>query len=356
MRLPRLICTLGTTTDDASVLMGMAAHGMGMARLNTAYATLDELGARIDDLRAVCEVPVLLDLKGPQLRVDCTTERRDPATGRVVQRPCRYPIAAGELVYVGFQSGPVRFNWDFRDDLEPGALVTFANGTIRTRVADPEAEGIEPAADAVLLRILDAGDGHMTPQMGANVPGRALHVPSLSARDLRAVELGIAQQVEAYALSFVRRPGDLLHLHEVLVEHGDSDALLVAKIEEPLGIEHLEDIVTAGRGCGRRLAVMVARGDLFEELPPERLFAVQRDLVARCRALAVPSIVATGLLRSMVDSPRPSRAEVCDVAAALTDGADALMLSDETSNSRHPVEATATLARLIEEYGGRPCT
>lgn len=354
---PQIIGTLGTTTDDPAVLSALAEAGMGMARINTAYARKSEIEERIVRCTAATGLPIMLDLKGRQIRVDCTTTRQDPSTGQSIERPCRYPIAAGELIRVGFGavSGlPVRFNLDFEGDLETGDLVTFDNGTIRTRMIDPRAHGIEPLPHAVLLEVIDAGGGQMNPQMGANVPGKRLSLPSLSERDALMVAQGVARGVPCYALSFVQSGADLLQLHQALLAHGDAVASLVAKIEEPVGIAALEEIVETGRRTGRDIAVMVARGDLFVELPREQLPEVQRDLLMRCRALAAPSIVATGLLMSMTDSPTPARSEVCDVAAALSQGASALMLSDETSNSRHPVAAVQFLATMWARCGGSP--
>lgn len=344
---PRIVATLGTTTDDPAVLAAMVKAGMGMARLNSAYAALDEVRQRAR-LAQAAGVPVMLDLKGPQLRIDCTTEKRDEQ-GTLTTVPCRYPVAPGEVICVGFGRGPVRFNHAF--DLDPGDVVTFDNGTIRTVVIAPAARGFAPQQDAVLLEVVEAGGGKLAPGMGANVPGKRLDVPQLSARDRQAIALGVELQLGWYALSFVRDAGDVLHLDEALRQAGDLAAGLTLKIEEQSGIDRLEAIVAAARGTGRPTAVMIARGDLFVELPWTQLPAIQADLLRRCRALGVPAIVATGLLLSMQHSPVPARSEVCDVAAAAS--ADAFLLSDETSNSQFPVAAVRALAELIAVYGGR---
>ena len=344
---PRIIATLGTTTDDPAVLAAMVAAGMGMARINSAYASLDELRQRVG-LAHAAGVPVMLDLKGPQLRIECTTEKRDEH-GNLTTVPCRYPVAQGEVICVGFEHGPVHFNSTF--DLDPGDVVTFDNGTIRTRVIDPAARGFAPPENAVLLEVIDAGAGKLAPRVGANVPGRRLDVPQLSGRDLQTIALGVELHVGWYALSFVRDAADVLHLDAALRRAGDAAAGLTIKIEEQGGIDRLESIVEAARGTARPLAVMIARGDLFVELPWSRLPAIQADLLQRCRALGVPAIVATGLLLSMQHSPVPARSEVCDVAAAAS--ADSFLLSDETSNSKFPVAAVRALAELIAVYGGR---
>jgi pyruvate kinase len=283
--------------------------------------------------------------------VACTTEKIDPKSGRPVVRPCRYPIARGDRIYVGFGEGPVCFNYDFAGDLAVGDLITFENGTIRTQVLDGEAVGLERRPQAVLLEVLEEGSGRMSPSMGASVPGKLLHVPRLSPRDGEAIAFGCRKGIEWYALSFTREPEDLLHLDRALAAAGDRQAGLIAKIEEASGIAGLEAIVEAGRNRGRPMAVMIARGDLFIELPWVKLAAVQTDLIGRCRRIGVPAIVATGLLLSMQHGPAPSRSEVCDVAAAVTGGADSLLLSDETSNGKNPARAVETLAKLLAEYG-----
>ncbi len=340
MSFPEIICTLGTTTDDAAVVADMKTAGMGLARINSAYATLHELRARVE-LAQAAGVAVMLDLKGPQLRVDCTTEKNG------VEVPCRYPIAEGEVIVVGFASGPVRFNYDFAADLQVGDLITFDNGTIRTRVVDPAARGLAAPEHGVLLEVLVAGGGRMTPQMGANVPGKRLNVPHLSERDLQVIALGVEKNVDWYALSFAREAEDVRFLDEALAHAGANRAGIIVKVEEPRGIANLEAIVAAIRKSGRPAAVMIARGDLFVELPRAQLPIVQADLLRRCSTVEVPSIVATGLLLSMQHGPTPARSEVCDVAAALDGGADSLMLSDETSNGKNPAAAVRVLAELL---------
>ncbi len=350
--LPKIVCTLGTTTDDAELLVRMVDLGMGLARINTAYASMEQMAQRIALLRSVSRVPLMLDIKGPQLRLHCTTERVDPDTGETVVRPCPYPISRGELIYVGLGQGPVCFNHGgFADDLQAGDLVTFDNGRIRARVVAPEDEGVDPLDGAVLLVVQEEGGGRLTPRMGANIPGKYLNVPRLSRRDLAALDMGVELGVEWFALSFARDERDVANLHRELARRGERDAGLILKVEDRFGVANLETMVQQVRQTGRPLAVMIARGDLFVELPPESLPGVQRDLLARCRSLEVASMVATGLLLSMQQGPRPARSEVCDVAAALSDGADSLMLSDETSNGKNPDLAVAMLARLVTEYG-----
>ena len=346
--IPAVVCTLGTTTDDPEVLAGMAAAGMGLARINTAYVGPDAIARRLE-LLAATGVPALLDLKGRQLRVDCTTMRT--IDGVEVERPVRYPIAVGDVIAVGFATGPVRFNHVFGGDLSPGDTVLFDNGTIRTTVLDPAERGLVASPSAVFLVVDDAGGGKMTPGMGANVPGKRLHVPCLTDRDRAAIVVGVEHGVAWYALSFVQDGTDLQTLHEALLAHGDGNSGLVAKLEDDVGIDALDGICAAATRLGRPFAVMVGRGDLFVELGPLGLFDAQRRIVETCVRNRVPAIVATGLLASMTDHATPTRAEVCDAAGALAMGAVSLMLSDETSNSRHPVAATRALADIVRRYG-----
>lgn len=354
MTFPRIVCTLGTTTDDPAVLAAMHAAGMGLARVNTAYASGEELTRRLDGLRAAAPgVPALFDLKGPQLRVSCTTEKTDPATGATVTVPCRYPIARGDLIFIGFdETSPVRFNHDVEADLEPGDRMLFANGTITARVEDAASRGLEPRARAVLLEVEDAGEGRLNPFTGASVPGKRLSAPALGPRDLAAIETGVAAKVEWWALSFTRDAADVRALDAALREAGDTTGGICPKLEEPSGVARLEEIVAAVRAAGRPVAVMIGRGDLFLEFPHAQLARVQSDLVRRCRALDAPSIVATGLLLSLQTGRTPARSEVCDVAAAVREGATSLLLSDETSNGKDPAHAVRVLADLVHTYGG----
>ena len=191
VEMPKIICTLGTTTDDEAVMRQMIKYGMAAARINTAYATIPEYKKRIDAVRQLAKIPIILDLKGSQIRL-LTDDK--------------YRIEPGDEFTVSFQGGPIAFNYDFYGEMSPGEQVLFENGTIRTLVA-------EKKNHLLVLRVIEAGEGHLRNHMGVNVPGRVFQgIPLLSGKDLEVIKFGIEEKVEYLAISFVRETEDALSL------------------------------------------------------------------------------------------------------------------------------------------------
>ncbi len=339
MRRPKIIATLGTTTDSRKVLEQMVAEGMSCARMNTAYATIDEYQQRLDLLREVASIDVMMDIKGPQVRLSA-------------DQP--YQIDPGDIVYVGFADEPLHFNKDFYSDVNAGDEVLLENGTIRTRITTKQDRRLS-------LRIDEAGEGMIRRQMGVNVPGRYLNVPKLSQKDCEVIDFSVRNSVEYIALSFVRDYSDIYNLQDTIRHYkaghdSQHDVRIIAKIEDRNGIENLPDILKQSRKSGIPLSVMVARGDLYVELPKGVLPYAQEEMISLCSRNRIFVITATGILESLQYQREPTRAEVCDVYNALLQGSDALMLSGETSNSVDPVNAVRKLAGLIDDhmtnYGG----
>jgi pyruvate kinase len=333
MKKPKIICTLGTTTDDKRVLEEMVKAGMQCARMNTAYATIPEYQERLDLLREVADVDVMMDIKGPQVRLAADNA---------------YPIEEGDIIYAGFKDEPIHFNKDFYQDVKIGDRLLIENGTIETKV---RSKGNRRLA----LDIVEPGEGVIHKQMGVNVPGRYLHVQRLSKKDLQVANFAVENDVEYIALSFVRKYSDVANLQRAINilknKHGkDNDIGIVAKIEDGYGITNLQDIIGKSRQAGINLSVMVARGDMYVELPRGQLPYAQEGIIQVCRENNVFVITGTGVLESLQYQQHPTRAEVNDVYNAMVQGSNALMLSGETSNSCDPANATRVLAGLIDGY------
>ncbi len=327
----KVVGTLGPASREPAVLAALVGAGLDVARLNFSHGTPAEHARTLADLREAAAragrpVAVLQDLAGPKIR-----------TG---------PLAAGEVELAPGQAftltarpvpGDARevgLTWPgLPRDVRPGDRLLLADGAL-------ELEAV--AADDVDIACRVVTGGRLGAHKGINVPGRALTAPSLTAKDRADLAFGLAQGVDAVALSFVRGPADVAAAREEMRATGRG-ALLIAKIERPEAVAAIDGILAAADG------IMVARGDLGVEIPVERVPAVQKSLIAAANRAGKPVITATQMLRSMVASPRPTRAEVTDVANAILDGTDAVMLSEETASGDWPVESVAMMRRIAAE-------
>ncbi len=333
---PKIICTLGTTTDEKSILEGMVKAGMRCARMNTAYAKIEEYQARVELLRSVGDIPVMMDLKGPQVRLAASDA---------------IPIEHDDIIIAGFKDEPVHFSKDFYKDVKVNDLVFIENGDIRTKVSNKR-------NNIISLKVIEPGPGMIHKQMGVNVPGKYLDVELLSKKDKEVIDFSIKNNIEYIALSFVRDHNDIKNLclyieeqKEVLGEHEDYKPGIVAKIEDRYGITNLRDIIRYSNNNDINLSVMFGRGDYAVERPIVELPFAQEYLVNTCRKHGVLSIIGTGILESMQYGYQPTRAETGDVFNILRQGADAFMLSGETSNSySDPVNTTQKLKSMVDLY------
>lgn len=333
-KIPKIICTLGTTTDDVNVQKQMIRWGMAAVRLNTAYATILQYQQRIASVKKIADIPAILDLKGSQIRL-LTNDR--------------YHIETGEAFNVGFKTGDIAFNYDFFNEISPGEQILFENGTIRTVVA-------EKKNHYLVLQVLQAGEGHIRNHMAANVPGKIFRsVPLLTQKDIEVIDFAVKERIEYLAISFVRTMKDINNLREAILAASRKNSSktplpgIIIKIEDLTGVKNLPAIIKETQEQRQELLVMIGRGDMFVEAPKYRLPFIQKEIIQICHELNTQVIVATGLLESMQFNPEPTRSEVCDVANSVFDGADWLMLSAETSNSRYPAEAVKMLQNIIEE-------
>jgi pyruvate kinase len=328
LRRAKIVCTLGPATSEASAVRALVQAGMDVARLNFSHGTHAEHQARVAVVRAESRalgkpIAVLQDLAGPKIR-----------TGRGA------PVAAetsGALTLIeGSAGGPGVLAIEYQGlagDLHPGDVVRVDDGRIVLRVQAVRGGRVECGVEQ---------GGPLRDRMGVSLPSRRVRLPALTDQDRRDLELGLALGVDYVALSFVKRGADLAVLREVCEQAGRPTPL-VAKVETPEAVDNLWEVAAAAD------AVMVARGDLGVELGPEVVPVIQKEVIGTCRLQQKPVIVATEMLQSMVDSTRPTRAEASDVAAAVFEGADAVMLSAETATGKYPREACAMMARIIHE-------
>ncbi|MFB6080177.1 MAG: pyruvate kinase [Haloferacaceae archaeon] len=327
MRNAKIVCTLGPASSDRSTIRDLAEAGMSVARLNASHGTPEERAGIIDRTRAVDDatadpLAVMLDMQGPEIRTGPTDEPVTLAEGSVVR------FVEGETV----TSEEVGLSYPI-DEADPGDRVLLDDGRIETVV--------ERVEDGVVHARVESG-GDLTSHQGVNLPGVDLDVDVVTEADRRDLELAVEKGVDFVAASFVRDAGDIYEVSDALDELG-GDVPVIAKIERAGALDNLEDIAEASYG------VMVARGDLGVECPLEDVPMIQKRLIRICHESGVPVITATEMLDSMVHARRPTRAEASDVANAVLDGTDAVMLSGETAIGDHPVRVVETMDRIVRE-------
>jgi len=313
MKKTKIVCTIGPASMQIETLKQMFEAGMNCARINTAYGDVDSYQTVVDNVRKVADIPVMLDLKGPEIRL-----RTDK---NVV-------VKKGETLEVGFNGEAVGFNHNFIDKMTVGDVILVDNGRIRTEVTEKAGE---------TLRLLIKDDGVLANGKGVNIPNKQLMVPTLSERDLKVIEFAKEHEVEVFALSFTRSAKDVANLKSAAEGFKGT---IIAKIENFEGIRNFNEILKASDG------IMVARGDMGVEIEPEKVPLVQKSLIRRCNQNGKPVVTATEMLETMMHEPIPTRAEVSDVANAILDGTDATMLSGETAVGKYPLESVAMMTRI----------
>jgi pyruvate kinase len=329
-RRAKIVCTLGPSTDTPERTRALVEAGMDVARLNFSHGDHAEHGRRFHEVRLAAEaagrnVAVLADLQGPKIRL-----------GRFADGPVDW--LTGERVRITIEECEGthdRVSTTYKhlaDDVRPGDRLLVDDGNVALVVVEIE-NGTDVVCDVT-------EGGRVSNNKGLSLPGVAVSVPALSEKDAEDLEFALRLGVDFVALSFVRAPEDVKLVQQVMTSVGIHRPV-IAKIEKPEAVERLAEIVLAFNG------VMIARGDLGVEMPLEQVPVVQKRAVQICRDNAKPVIVATQMLESMITHSRPTRAEASDVANAVLDGADAVMLSGETSIGNYPIEAVATMSRII---------
>jgi pyruvate kinase len=345
MRKAKIVCTIGPASSSPDVLERLIAAGMNVARLNFSHGTLESHARVIRSIREAASrqgapVAILQDLQGPRLRIGQVPEGGvrleagqrvrllggpaafDPRSG---VRDHGTSVASGSTVEL-----PVTYAALARD-VRPGARILLDDGLIELK-----AERV--TVDTVDCTVVTGG--LVTPHKGLNLPGTAISAPTLTEKDRADLQFGVAQQVEYIALSFVRGPGDIAAARQAVAERG-GEIPLIAKIERPEAVAQLEALLDEADG------VMIARGDLGVEMGPEVVPILQKRIIRAANRRRKLVITATQMLESMTERPHPTRAEASDVANAVFDGADAVMLSAETASGRYPVEAVRVMDRIV---------
>jgi pyruvate kinase len=331
-RRAKIICTLGPASHAEATMRDLLRLGMDVARLNFSHGTHEEHARNIHLLRMAAEkeertVCILQDLQGPKIR-----------TGRLKDhQPIELKSGATVIITPRDVAGtPACISTTFPDltsEVAPGSRILLRDGLIELRVQTVRGKD-------VVCEVLNGGT--LGEHQGINLPGTALSIPALTGKDRKDLEFGLRHGVDAVALSFVRSASDVRMVRKIVSDHG-ADVPLIAKLEKPQAIDHLEEILEAADG------VMVARGDLGVEMAPEKVPVIQKHVIHRAAQWRKPVITATQMLESMVENPRPTRAEASDVANAIFDGTDAVMLSAETASGQYPREAVAMMARITVE-------
>ncbi len=329
MRRAKIVCTLGPATSSADGVRSLVAAGMDVARLNLSHGDYADHEKVYDNVRQASDeskrsIGVLVDLQGPKIRL-----------GRVADGPVT--VTRGDELVITTEDVPgdkhvVSTTYEgLTGDVHPGDRLLIDDGKVSL-------ECLRVDGPRIVTRVVEGGK--ISDHKGINLPGVAVSVPALSEKDVEDLRWALHLQADLIALSFVRSADDILDVHRIMDEEGVRLPVL-AKIEKPQAVQELSGIVDAFDG------IMVARGDLGVELPLEDVPLVQTRAISLARRAAKPVIVATQMLESMIESSRPTRAEASDVANAVLDGTDALMLSGETSVGKHPIVTVETMARII---------
>jgi len=328
VRRAKIICTIGPACDSEEMIGDLMRTGMDVARLNFSHGTHAEHARRIRRLRRAADhlkrtICIVQDLQGPKIRTGRLKNGKAVLlkAGTLLTITPRKVVGTATLISTDF-AGLAR-------EVEPGARILLSDGRIELRVRSIRGEDVE-------CEVLNGGT--LGEQQGINLPGAAMAIPALTAKDKRDLEFGLKHGVDVVALSFIRSAADVRMAKSLMREFGKS-VPIIAKLEKPQAIERLEEILEVADG------VMIARG----ELPPERVPIIQKLVIQRAGVWRRPVITATQMLESMTENPRPTRAEASDVANAIFDGTDVVMLSGETASGRYPREAVAMMARIILE-------
>ncbi|HHP7231426.1 MAG TPA: pyruvate kinase [Xenococcaceae cyanobacterium] len=326
----KIVATIGPASCSREMIIKMVQHGMNVARLNFSHGNYQDHAKMVDLLRSVSEelnipITILQDLQGPKIRVGHLPEGELKLEGGdelILVPQSEYQEAFGTVAidypYLG-------------EEAQPGTQILIDDGLLELKIVAIE-------NNAAICQVVEGGI--LKSRKGVNLPSLDIRLPSITAKDQKDLEFGISQGVDWVSLSFVRHGDDIRSLKQFLIERDAGDIPVMAKIEKPQAIANLDDIIAECDG------LMVARGDLGVEITPEKVPLLQKEIIRKCNLKNIPVITATQMLDSMIQNPRPTRAEASDVANAIIDGTDAVMLSGESAVGKYPLKAIEMLAKI----------
>lgn len=331
MKKTKIVCTMGPNTDNRELMLALAKNGMNVARFNFSHGDYEEHRQRLNLLRSVQEelgIPIaaMLDTKGPEIRTGALKGEKPflKDGGEFTLTVCPDVLTDETIASITYPG--------LIDDVEPGSRILIDDGLIELVVESKTETELH-------CRIVNGGE--LGGRKGVNVPNVKIRLPGITEKDRRDILFGIDQEFDFVAASFVRNAECIREIRSLLEAHG-STMRIIAKIENAEGIENIDEIIEAADG------IMVARGDMGVEIPAENVPHIQKLIINKCNAAQKPVITATQMLDSMIRNPRPTRAEVTDVANAIYDGTDAIMLSGETAMGKYPLEALRMMVHIAE--------
>ena len=332
MKKTKIICTMGPNTNDRNLMKALAENGMDIARFNFSHGDYEEQKSRLDMLKSIrdeLDLPIaaLLDTKGPEIRTGLLKDEKKVTLkeGQTYTLTTREIVGDDQIGFINYNGLPA--------DVEAGNTILIDDGLIELKVQE-----VVNGTD-IVCTVVNGGELGM--RKGVNVPNVKIKLPALTEKDKADIRFGIEQGFDFIAASFVRTADAVREIRAMLNEAGSS-IQIIAKIENAEGIENLDDIIEASDG------IMVARGDMGVEIPAEQVPHIQKTIIRKCNLACKPVITATQMLDSMIRNPRPTRAEVTDVANAVYDGTDAVMLSGETAQGKYPLEALQMMVHIVE--------
>jgi pyruvate kinase len=334
----KIVATLGPASSDRDTIKEMMIAGVNVFRINFSHADFDAAKERIQLIRDLNKelgynVGILADLQGPKLRLGKMKDGVVVETGdRIVFTTEKIEEGTADHVYMNYQSFP--------KDVKAGERILLDDGKLIFEVESTDGQS------EVIASVVQGGP--LKSNKGVNLPNTEVSLPALTEKDVKDAVFAIEQEVDWIALSFVRHKEDLLDLKKLIIKHGSYDIPIISKIEKPQALDNIDEIIDHSNG------LMVARGDLGVEVPAEQVPLIQKNLVLKAKSARIPVIIATQMMESMIDGLTPSRAEVNDVANSVMDGADAVMLSGETSVGKYPVEVIQTMRKIVISVENSP--
>jgi pyruvate kinase len=326
-KLTKIVATISDQRCEIEFIKNLFEAGINVVRLNTAHLSKEGAAKIIENTRKVSnKIGILIDTKGPEIRTTATDQNFELKKGEtIIFKGNPDGISSKECIYSSYQG--------IVNDVSVGKIILIDDGEIAFKVIDKDSEKLTCRVE---------NDGIIKSRKSINIPDVLINLPSISDKDFDFIDFAIENEVTFIAHSFVRNKQDVIALKEIL-QAKKSDVKIIAKIENQQGVDNIDEILDHVYG------IMIARGDLGIEIPAERIPAIQKSLNKKCIRRRKPVIVATQMLHTMIENPRPTRAEISDVANAIYDGTDAIMLSGETAYGEYPVEAVQTMTKVAEE-------